>query len=132
MRLIACILSITIVFQSANLHLEDIIDLGEFIEHAQYHKEVHGDSFFEFLEKHYGSDKEAHNKLHEEERENHEKLPFHSDCQHLAVTVVFALTHFDYQFNHCEIDAKSTANFHYKFLYTAPDSEGVFQPPRFA
>ncbi|MDX1783225.1 MAG: hypothetical protein R3361_03620, partial [Aequorivita vladivostokensis] len=82
--ILAISLSFLVLVQSAGLGVNDILLLGRFVEHAEYHSENYGDDFFNFVEKHYGSLKMEHQKNHNEEDEEHEELPFqHISCHHL-------------------------------------------------
>ena len=60
-------ISLLILFQSFNIHLDDVIELDELIEHAQFHSAEYGDNFFVFISKHYGELKAEHNQQHQEE-----------------------------------------------------------------
>ncbi len=90
--LIAISLSLLVFFQSAGLGMADILMLDKLVEHAQYHSENYGDDFFTFFEKHYGSLKAEHQLNHNEEKQEHEELPFqHISCHHTMTDVVLVL-----------------------------------------
>ena len=46
--------------------------LSSLISHYEHHKIEHNNSFLEFIDLHYGSQKEAHSDEHDE----HQNLPF--------------------------------------------------------
>ena len=108
--------SFLILIQSFNICISDLVDLSEFIEHAKFHSEKYGDNLFVFISKHYGELEADHNKKHQEEKQDHEELPFQHQ-PHMALLSAF-LT--------------STANFYYQASYSNCEKEGLFQPPRAA
>lgn len=129
-KFFAIVLSTVITLQSVNINIADVLNIGEFIEHAQEHKEEFGDNFFQFLAKHYGSEKAQHAN-HDEHKTSHENLPFQHNFQ---LSLVFVL-----DFNtHCFSGLKEfyTTNQPPLFYYKAPHSNlfvsGIFQPPRLA
>ena len=78
------------MLQSFGVHYDDIVQLDELIEHAQFHSEQYGDNMIVFLSKHYGELKADHQRDHQEEKKDHEKLPFnHSSTSHTCVADVF-------------------------------------------
>jgi hypothetical protein len=129
-RTTAIILSIVMLFQSLNITCTNILNLDKLIEHAQFHKETYSDSFITFLSKHYGELKVAHSEKHQEEKEEHEKLPFQFDYHVVDFHKV--------TFENIEVPLPSTLAFierkqlfHYQNFYNSPDALGVFQPPRY-
>ena len=60
--------------QSIGIHLSDLVQLDEFIEHAQFHSKEYGDNVFVFISKHYGELKAEHDAQHKEEQEEHQQL----------------------------------------------------------
>ena len=46
------LLSFVILVQGFGLHVNDIAQLDEFIEHAEYHSEQYGDNVIVFISKH--------------------------------------------------------------------------------
>lgn len=129
-KLLAILLSLVITLQSVNINIADVLNIGEFIEHAQEHKEEFGDNFFQFVAKHYGLEKAQH-AGHEDHQSSHENLPFQQNFQ---LSFMFVL------------DLNSTSFAHLKdfpsqnkqpvFFYNTPSSNlfvsGIFQPPRLA
>ena len=114
-----------------NIHIEDILNIKIFFEHAQIHKEKYGDSFMAFLSKHYGELKEAHKKEHQEEEKNHHHTPINHNCStQLNVDIVFD----DYQIKIPKISEsiKAKPNFYYQDLFSTFEKQKIFQPPRLA
>lgn len=110
--------------------MNDCIQLDEFIEHAQFHNQEYGDSFFVFVSKHYGELKSEHNKEHQEEKKDHEKLPFqhHRHVSSIAVLSFGVPNIFDLiapDFPDCK-----SHNFFYQESSSSLYLEGLFQPPR--
>lgn len=130
MKLTAFILSITMLIQGMSITYNDILNLDEFIEHAKFHQEHHGDNFFEFLSKHYGELKEQHSEEHQEEQSEHEQLPFQNEfrCCLDFSRIASNFTEINFDFTSFFIEKKSV--FHYQNIYTSPDKLGLFQPPR--
>ncbi|RBP34901.1 hypothetical protein DFR65_101801 [Oceanihabitans sediminis] len=120
--------SILILIQSINIGVEDISRINTLIEHAVYHQETYGDSFFEFLVEHYGDTDEAHDAKHEE----HEDLPFkHHNKNCIHISTAFTFESIEYQFNHLPF-IEIPFNFFYKEGISSFEKPSIFQPPRFA
>ena len=110
--------------------MNDFIQLDEFIEHAQFHHQQYGDNFFVFVSKHYGELKSDHNKAHQEEKQDHEQLPFQ---HHRHISSIAVLS-----FGTPNIEDLSAPDFSdyklHNFIYQESSSslylEGLFQPPR--
>ncbi len=130
---ISIFISFLVLFQSINIHLDDIIQLDELIKHAQFHKQQYGDNFFVFISKHYGDLKAEHSKKHQEEKRDHENLPFQ---KHLVTgsTTAIAIRLYPIQMETLSFEIKSEKadNFYYQMPYTSLFKSGVFQPPRHA
>jgi len=127
-KLVAILFSSLILFQSFNFGSEDISKLSVLFEHAEYHQEAYGDSFFEFLSEHYGNSPLVHGEDHDE----HNDLPFkhnHQTCVHSNVnftfqTLIFNLEHQQY--------LEIPINFFYKESTSLFEKPSVFQPPKLA
>ncbi|MEM0517254.1 hypothetical protein [Aequorivita flava] len=129
--IIAISLSFLVLFQSVGIGVNDILLLGHFMEHAEYHSENYGDDFLTFFEKHYGSLKSEHEKNHKEEKQEHEELPFqHASCHHLSTDVVV----FPYEISilRGEIPLNHSHTFYYLNLYSSLERVSIFQPPKSA
>ena len=128
-KLFSISISLLIFFQSFGISFDDVSQIDEFVEHAQFHSEQYGDNVFVFISKHYGELKASHDIEHKEEKEDHEKLPFQHQT-HVNSSTAFVLNNFKHEFK--AIDFSETRD--YNFFYQEPSSslhlEGLFQPPR--
>ena len=125
-KVFAILFSSLILVQSLNISFEDFSKLNVLLEHAKFHQETYGDSFFEFLAEHYGEITFQYVNEHQE----HEELPFkhHQDCTHIVFDFT-AIPHFffaDTQKNLTEIPV----NFFYKETSSLFEKRSVFQPPK--
>lgn len=125
-KTIAILLSNLILIQSLNINLESFAKLNVLLEHAQFHQENYGDSFFEFLYEHYG-DKDL---LKANNHDEHEDLPFKESSQsfnhHISV-FDFKIDVFELK-NNIVLNLKP--NFFYKDSYSFFEKPTVFQPPK--
>ncbi len=128
-RLFSISLSFVILIQSLGIGLSDIIQIDEFIEHAQFHSEQYGDNVLVFISKHYGVLKANHEKEHQEEKEDHEQLPFQHHS-HISSVTAFVLNTKNEEFKTLEFSEFKTHNFNYQAPFSSLHSEGLFQPPR--
>jgi len=115
-----------ILFQSFNIGFDDFSKLNTLLEHATFHKENYGDSFFEFISEHYGEEFKNHSNEHKE----HEDLPFKHNqqtCQHAPT--IFILHSTEIELKEC-IYVDVPKNFFYKESYSLFEKPSVFQPPK--
>ncbi|MGB5437159.1 MAG: hypothetical protein WBM98_14785 [Maribacter sp.] len=130
-KFLAIGLSVVVLLQSLRLDMGDLAHMDELFEHAQFHAEKYGDNFFVFLSKHYGELQEEHTQDHQEERKEHEKLPFNNTfCSH--VLTVYVVHKFEMQVNTATPDVDYTANFEYLDNYVFLEKTDIFQPPQLA
>lgn len=127
-KLIAISLSFMILVQSAGIGMNDILQIDELIEHAQFHKQEHGDNFFVFLSKHYGELKAEHTKNHHEEQQDHEQLPF--QCQGHTLSIIACFDFENYTINTIEITDSTESNFYYVSSFSTLHKKGLLQPPK--
>ena len=92
------------------------------MEHASFHQEQYGDSFFEFISEHYGEEFKNHSNEHEE----HEDLPFKHDHQ---TPSIFMLNSLSFQLKKA-INVVVHKNFFYKEPHSLFEKPSVFQPPK--
>ena len=128
-KLCSILLSFIVLFQSLGFDSVDIVQIDEFIEHAQYHSAQYGDNVFVFISKHYGELKAAHDAEHREEKEEHEQLPF-QHVTHGTTSFAFTLQTAEIILNTVEFPSVNNTNFYYKGLSSSLISKGLFQPPR--
>lgn len=116
--------------QSIGIHLSDLVQLDEFIEHAQFHSKEYGDNVFVFISKHYGELKAEHDAQHKEEQEEHQQLPFQ---HHYHMTVnAFEADLPKMEFVLMDFPELQSSNFHYQDPFSTLHIEGLLQPPRFS
>ncbi len=114
---------------STGFHFNDILELDELIEHYQFHTKEHGDNFLVFLSKHYGKQKAEHSRKHQEEQQDHEKLPFQHQTQ-CSQLLVFVLNTRPVLISRTEIPVTTSGNFHYQISYSQVWGDSPFQPPK--
>ena len=127
-KLFAIAFSLLVLFQSINLSADDISKISTLFEHAEYHQETYGDTFFQFLGEHYGEAVIAHENDHEE----HDDLPFkhhHQTCAHTNIVFTFESISFDLDY---EVFIEIPINFFYKESISSFEKLSVFQPPKTA
>lgn len=121
------ILSVSLIFQTFNLQNDNLGDMGELLEHYQYHSLEYEDSLADFLVKHYGSKKAEHSNEHS----GHDELPFNHNSSTTS-TVAFVV---DFQ-NSPAIKPflinLQPEEFFYSSFYTSLSLGKIFQPPRAA
>ncbi len=125
-KVFAILFSTLIFAQSSNISFEAFSKLNVLLEHAKFHQETYGDSFFEFLAEHYGERTIQHVNDHKE----HEELPFkhQNDCTHIA---------YDFTVNQVfnfDSNQQNFIQFPFNFFYEESSSifekPSVFQPPK--
>ena len=125
-KLIAFTYSFLILIQSFNIGLEDLSKLNALLDHAEYHKVMYGDNFYQFLAEHYGDAKDNHENEHEE----HKGLPF-KDAQHICshFSTPFINPNIVFNFTYQEF-IEIPFNFYYEETFTDFEKSSVFQPPK--
>ncbi|NND78686.1 MAG: hypothetical protein HKN53_02170 [Maribacter sp.] len=128
-KIFSITLSFLILFQSATLDLSDLAQIDELLEHAEFHSEKYGDNVLEFLSKHYGELQKEHSRDHQEEKKEHEELPFTQHCcTHVFTAFVINKT----QLPALKISGlvDFTTNFYYLDNYASIEKFDIFQPPK--
>ncbi|MCG2460003.1 hypothetical protein K8352_04545 [Flavobacteriaceae bacterium F89] len=118
-----------ILIQSFDIAFSDIAKLDELLEHAQFHAEKYGDNMLVFLSKHYGEKKDQHNKEHQEEERDHEKLPFQQQCNSASVVAIVLNASLSVLIPP-QIPEGWAANFYYQAPSSSLHAQGLFQPPQ--
>lgn len=129
-KIATAFLSLFILIQSFNISFGDFLHFQDLINHYEYHQNTFGDDVYTFINKHYGELKSEHNREHQEEREDHEKLPF--EHQHSCVHTINAF----FSQNESQAIPKivpvdqttSYSEYHNSYSYALHSS--IFQPPR--
>lgn len=127
-KIVSIAFSFLILFQSFNISFEDFSRFSVLLDHAEYHQEQYGDSFFEFLAEHYGDANFHPSSEHKE----HDELPFkghQQPCVHTAV--VFTITLQDYILPYKPF-VEIPFNFFYQDSISLFEKSSVFQPPKVA
>ncbi|MCX2720125.1 hypothetical protein [Lentiprolixibacter aurantiacus] len=131
MKLSSFFLALLLLFQGMFWNLEDASRIGVLIEHAKFHSEAYGDSFMEFLSKHYGEFHQEQDQRHQEEQSQHENLPLQNHSYVLVVAdITYMTTHYPLQ--HSVAGNNTLPNFHYQINYASLTCSEIFQPPRLA
>ncbi len=129
--IVAISLSFLVFFQSVGLGISDIFMLKDLVEHAQFHSQEYGDDFFTFFEKHYGDLKAEHQKIHQDEKSQHDKLPFqHNSCNHLLAEVI--VLGYEFPLGKKVVSYTANPHFYYQDLYSYLERTSIFQPPKIA
>ncbi|WP_047245611.1 hypothetical protein [Maribacter thermophilus] len=128
-KVISISISFLILLQSFGLHTDDIAQIDNFIEHAKFHSEQYGDNVLVFISKHYGELKAEHDREHQEEKEEHEQLPFQHHC-HLTSVVVYTANSFNPELGSPLFSESNSSNFHYQAPSSSLHAMGLLQPPR--
>lgn len=118
-------LSVLLLVQTLNFGATDVLRFGELIEHARLHSNEYGDSFLDFLNKHYGSSRKDHLASHE----GHENLPFRHD-QPQTTANLFVLVIFEAPELRTLPISHQSLNYFYTNTYTSLENQKIFQPPR--
>lgn len=128
-KLLAILLASLILMQSLRIDYDDIVQIDDLIEHAQFHKNEYGDGFLVFISKHYGELKDDHNKNHKEEKKDHERLPF--QCHdHILTITAFVLQDYFLEINATELLELKDNRFHYQLSKSTLHKKGLLQPPK--
>ena len=128
LKSVAILLSSLLLFQSAIYYFGSVDDIEKLIEHAELHSEEYGDSFFEFLSKHYGELRLTHSHEDGTEQHDHENLPFNQQVTlQSPVTLTKGL-----QFEVMLLTpvADSSVNSRYTEYFPSVYTPAVLQPPR--
>jgi hypothetical protein len=120
---------VVILFQSVGLGWNDIAQIDEFIEHAQFHNEQYGDNLFIFISKHYGEHKAEHNQEHQEEKKEHEELPFQQQMPTNSL-IASLLNSNKKELTKADLFEIKEYNFYYLMPSSSLHLEEFFQPPR--
>ena len=128
-KLVSIAISLLILVQSFNISIAEIVEIDELIEHARFHSEEYGDDVRVCLAKHYGELKAEHSKKHQEEKEQHDELPFNHQV-HMVTFSVFVLNEETIYNNDPLFSLDSVTHYFYQDSNSLFEKEGPFQPPR--
>lgn len=128
-KLFSISLSFILLFQSIGITLYDFTQLDDFIEHVEFHNDQYGDNLIVFISKHYGELKGDHEKQNQEEKEDHEQLPFQQQSN-LNSSTVFTLVSLKTELTKPIFSEFKKHDFYYNRISSTTHLEGIFQPPR--
>ena len=77
LKSVAIFLSVILMSQGLFVGFLELERMDALVEHAKFHQEQYGDDMAVFFDKHYGDLKDEHFEEHQEERSDHEQLPYH-------------------------------------------------------
>lgn len=124
-KALVIILSYTILFQSLNFKINDIIMIPNLVQHFKAHIK-NGDSIAEFISLHYGKKYASH----KDKDKEHQKLPFHGDVHSL-----FKINFLDFTDKTTNISTEFSSeskNFIYIESFVDLLAHSIFQPPKIA
>ncbi|UMB54692.1 hypothetical protein MKD41_04290 [Lutibacter sp. A64] len=125
-RILAIILSFTILLQSFSFDLDDINKIPALVDHISCHLKS-GDSFSEFIAMHYGGEVTNHEQDHKE----HKELPFKHHHSDTHFQLIYLICNNNYAIEN-GILINTSENFTYKEPYTSLLVTTIFQPPKIA
>lgn len=128
-KTVAIFLSMILLTQGLLVNYSELKKMDALVEHAKFHQEQYGDDMSVFFDKHYGDQKDEHFKENQEERSDHEQLPY----QISALFVNQAVCYFDQPTANLTADfnfESEKVNFFYNQLYTSLLISEIPHPPR--
>ena len=127
LKIISFFVASVILIQSFNIHMLDVLKLKNLMEHIEFHQSTYGDDVFAFVAKHYGYQKQKHEK--KEEKGDHQQLPFHHNtCFDSVVFYVFDMSR--YQLKDLDYSDSELSNFFFQSAYSFMENSDIFQPPQ--
>ena len=129
-KVLAILLSFFILGQGLFTHAAELEKMDTLLEHAKFHKEQYGDDFNSFMSKHYGNQKEEHQKEHKDDH-GHDQLPF-QHCGQLLIQSAFIFTKSAASLpSPLALDTQQN-NYFYQQIYSSQLINVLLQPPRMA
>lgn len=124
-RIISILLISLILVQTSNANTGDILQVKNLYQHAKFHQEAYGDSFFDFLSEHYGNQMQQH----QDEHQDHKNLPLKHQHNSIDISVTVVPT------SNCTIEDQPFIEIPLIFFYSESTSiferKVLFQPPQF-
>ena len=124
-KVLVVILSYTILFQSFNFKMNEILMIPNLVQHLKVHIK-NGDSIVEFISLHYGNKYASH----KDKDKEHQELPFHSDTNSFYKVNFIDFT--DKIANISTERSSESKNFIYVELFVNLLEHSIFQPPKIA
>lgn len=119
------ILISSVSFQSMAVSVSNFLNIPDLIEHYQFHQTEYDNSFIEFFDLHYGSQKKSHAKDHKE----HENLPFQHS--HFSTANFFFQSSKTYKIELVSTFKEINNNFNYFRNFDFLDVTDILQPPKY-
>ncbi|MDN6279543.1 MAG: hypothetical protein L0J45_00920 [Psychroflexus sp.] len=119
-----CLLSLS---QSLGMTSTNMYNLKELVKHYNTHKSEFDDNIYQFLDQHFGGEREAHSKKHE--HSDHDELPF-KECKFHAHNHNLLLPQASLSLNLIIENFKFDINAAYIKHFESLESPRILQPPR--
>jgi hypothetical protein len=122
-----CITYVVICFvglQSIGFNAINLANFTSLISHYNHHKLAHQDSFFEFIDLHYGSQKQAHSDEHEE----HQNLPFQEG--NISLSTLYFTAIVSINLNAIQLYTPQQKSFTYQSSFSYLHAKKILQPPK--
>lgn len=124
--LVSYLLIALLTMQSFGLNAKTTSSFNSLLEHYQLHRVKHNNTFVEFLDLHYGSQK----KEHKDEHEEHESLPFQgSQHHHISHNYYFEINYHN-DFYVIIPNEQIQHNFNYTSISCSLRETKILQPPK--
>lgn len=118
------LLIILFSLQSFGVNAMNLVDFSNLISHYNHHKTEHQDTFWEFIDLHYGSQKQAHSDEHDE----HQELPFHEGYS--LATSIFYTSPEQFHLVPIQLITSTQENFKYEDHFSFLHASEILQPPK--
>jgi hypothetical protein len=126
---LSILLSALVLLQGLNLHLKDLFELSDLIEHLEMHQSSYGDDLYSFLDKHYGVKRSEHDLQGHRDGGDHDRLPFKDKASCSTISHLVILPGIDSRKVVCDA-MPEVPYFHYQENYSFLNQTDIFQPPR--
>ncbi len=130
-QLVSILLSFVLLAQGISFNSGELEKMDTLLEHAKFHKEKYGDNFAVFMDKHYGNQKNQHLSEQQEERKEHQDLPFQQSAQLLIQTAILNEVGLS-DFSSTMLITLQQENYFYEQLHASLLVEEILQPPKFS
>lgn len=119
-----CLLSLS---QSLVITSTNVYNFKELVKHYNTHKSEFNDNVYQFLDQHFGGEREAHTKEHE--HSDHDELPY-KECKFHAHNHNLFLPEISLSLNLIIESYNSDINAAYIKHFESLESSRILQPPR--
>ncbi len=129
-QIVSILLSVVLLAQGISFNSGELEKMDTLLEHAKFHKEKYGDNFAVFIDKHYGNQKDKHLSEHQEERQEHQDLPFQQSVPLMIQTAILSDASIS-GLASAVVATLQTKKYFYEQLHASLLVEEILQPPRF-